>query len=203
MHRWTDEEKEFLKQNVEGTPIHELTKMFNAEFNTDLRYEQVRGTVKRMKLRCGVTTQFKKGHITWNKGVPIYNKKCEKTQFKKGHVPKTYLPVGAVRINKDGYKMIKVSDEGGYSDRWKLKHRVMWERENGKIPHGYNLMFLDGNKLNDSMDNLILIKRCELSRLNKQKLIKDDPEFTKVGVNIVRIQQKVHDLQDNSKKKGE
>lgn len=203
MHRWTDEEKEFLKQNVEGTPIHELTKMFNAEFNTDLRYEQVRGTVKRMKLRCGVTTQFKKGHITWNKGVPIYNKKCEKTQFKKGHVPKTYLPVGAVRINKDGYKMIKVSDEGGYSDRWKLKHRVMWERENGKIPHGYNLMFLDGNKLNDSMDNLILIRRCELSRLNKQKLIKDDPEFTKVGVNIVRIQQKVHDLQDNSRKKGE
>jgi hypothetical protein len=203
VHRWTDEEKEFLKQNVEGTPIHELTKMFNAEFNTDLRYEQVRGTVKRMKLRCGVTTQFKKGHITWNKGVPIYNKKCEKTQFKKGHVPKTYLPVGAVRINKDGYKMIKVSDEGGYSDRWKLKHRVMWERENGKIPHGYNLMFLDGNKLNDSMDNLILIRRCELSRLNKQKLIKDDPEFTKVGVNIVRIQQKVHDLQDNSRKKGE
>lgn len=202
MHRWTDEEKEFLKQNVEGTPIHELTKMFNAEFNTDLRYEQVRGTVKRMKLRCGVTTQFKKGHITWNKGVPIYNKKCEKTQFKKGHVPKTYLPVGAVRINKDGYKMIKVSDEGGYSDRWKLKHRVMWERENGKIPHGYNLMFLDGNKLNDSIDNLILIRRCELSRLNKQKLIKEDPEFTKVGVNIVRIQQKVHDLQDNSNKKG-
>ncbi|MBM0844795.1 hypothetical protein D0420_05500 [Staphylococcus saprophyticus] len=60
-HRWTDEEKEFLRQNVEGTPIHKLTEMFNEHFETNMKYGQVRGTVKRMKLRCGVATQFKKG----------------------------------------------------------------------------------------------------------------------------------------------
>lgn len=195
VHRWTDEEKEFLRQNVEGTPIHKLTEMFNEHFDADMKYGQVRGTVKRMKLRCGVATQFKKGHITWNKGIPIYNENCERTQFKEGHKPANYLPIGTERINKDGYRMIKVSDEGGYNHRWKLKHKVMWEEINGEVPHGHNLVFLDGNRLNEDMNNLALIKRSELARLGHQKLINSDAEVTKTGINIVRIQQRISELQ--------
>lgn len=191
VHRWTEEERQFLRDNVDGTPIHELTKLFNEHFKTNLKYSQVRGTVKRMKLKCGISTQFKKGHITWNKGVPIYNKKTEQTQFKKGHKPKNYMDIGTERLNGDGYVMIKVSDEGTYSDRWKLKHKVLWEKENGEVPRGYNLIFLDGNKLNNNLDNIALVKRGELTRLNHQKLISDNPEVTKTSINLVRLQQLV------------
>lgn len=191
VHRWTEEERQFLRDNVDGTPIHELTKLFNEYFKTNLKYSQVRGTVKRMKLKCGISTQFKKGHITWNKGVPIYNKKTEQTQFKKGHKPKNYMDIGTERLNGDGYVMIKVSDEGTYSDRWKLKHKVLWEKENGEVPRGYNLIFLDGNKLNNNLDNIALVKRGELTRLNHQKLISDNPEVTKTSINLVRLQQLV------------
>ena len=69
------------------------------------------------------------------------------------------------------------------------------EEINGEVPYGHNLVFLDGNRLNDDMDNLALIKRSELARLGHQKLINSDAEVTKTGINIVRIQQRISELQ--------
>ncbi|RIM94760.1 HNH endonuclease [Staphylococcus xylosus] len=190
-HIWTEDEKQFLRDNVQGTPIHDLTKMFNEHFDTNLTYTQIRGTVKRLKLKCGVSARFTKGHVTWNKGIPIYNKKCEKTQFKKGNKPKTTLPIGAERINSYGYVVVKVSNEGGYNHRWKLKHKVIWEEKYGKVPPKHNLIFLDGDKTNNDLSNIALIKRSELARLNHQNLIYSDAELTRTSINIVKIQNKI------------
>ena len=34
-HKWTDNQREFLKNNVKGITTPELTKMFNEEFETE------------------------------------------------------------------------------------------------------------------------------------------------------------------------
>ena len=52
-HIWTEEEKQFLRDNVQGTPIHDLTKLFNEHFDSDMTYTQIRATTKRLKLKCG------------------------------------------------------------------------------------------------------------------------------------------------------
>ena len=58
---------------------------------------------------------------------------------------------------------------------------------NGKISKGYALVFADGNKQNFGLDNLILVSRAELLIINRQQLIKDDPDLTKTGVLIAKV----------------
>ena len=74
--------------------------------------------------------------------------------FKKGDIPSNKKPIGSERIIKDGYTEIKVAEP----NKWESpKHRVIWEKVNGKISKGYALVFADGNKQNFGLDNLILV----------------------------------------------
>lgn len=104
--------------------------------------------------------QFKKGFVPANKGKkmpPEVYAKCAGTMFKKGQNPINHREVGSERIDRDGYIMIKVAEP----NKWKLKHRLVWEQANGPIPKGYNIQFRDGNKLNLDIDNLYMISRKE------------------------------------------
>lgn len=116
------------------------------------------------KLSCHhpnvVASQFKKGHISFNKGKkmpPEIYEKAKATMFKKGNIPHNYKPVGSERVNVDGYVEIKVGDP----NRWRLKHRVIWEEANGEIPEGYNVQFKNGNSTDVRLDNLYLISKAE------------------------------------------
>lgn len=113
-------------------------------------------------------TRFTKGSIPANKGkkmpAELYER-CAPTMFKPGHPSNNRRPVGSERVNVDGYIEIKVAEP----DKWKCKHRVVWEAANGPIPKGYNIQFRDGNRLNISLDNLYIISRAE--QLRKQNSV--------------------------------
>ena len=76
-------------------------------------------------------------------------------------------------------------------ENWVQKQRVVYEKHYGKIPQGYVVIFLDRNRENFDPENLAAIKRSELARLNKQGLIYDDSNLTKVGIGIVRLSSKI------------
>lgn len=187
-HKWTSEEKDFIKENVKGITLKDLTKRFNEKFGTNLTVNQVKGFKTRHRLTSGTVniTPHNKG----KKGV--YFKGCEKTWFKKGNRPANYRPVGSERITRDGYIEVKVSDPA----IWKLKHRLKYEEYYGAIPRGYVIIFADRNKNNFSKDNLIAISRKQLSVMNKNDLIKDSADLTQIGINIADI------LINISEKKG-
>jgi hypothetical protein len=111
----------------------------------------------------------------------------EPTQFKAGHRPWNYMPVGSERINGEGYMDIKIADP----NIWRAKHLVIWEAANGPLPKGHAVMFCDGNKMNTDPDNLILVTRKQLVRLNQNNLIQDDIELTKTGIIIADIYGKI------------
>jgi hypothetical protein len=67
---------------------------------------------------------------------------------------------GKVWINDNGY--VSVYNNGKLD---KL-HRVIWEQHYGKIPKGYQIHHIDGNKLNNHISNLKLISMSEHSRLH-------------------------------------
>ena len=79
--------------------------------------------------------------------------------FKPGNKPHNALPIGSERITKDGYIEVRM-DCPGYR-KWKLKHRIVWEQVNGKIPNGFNVQFKDGNRKNCDINNLYIISRSE------------------------------------------
>ena len=159
--------------------------MVNDKFGTNYGVNNIRAYMKNHKLRNGLDTSFKKGHIPANKGKKgICGRGCEKTWFKKGHTPSNHKPVGSERIDsKDGYVLIKVAEPR----TWKHKHRVIWEQHHGPIPKDYVVIFLDGDKQNLDINNLALITRNELKIMNNQRLRSEDAAITETGVLIARL----------------
>ena len=188
-HRWTDEEKEYLASIVKGKTYKELLALMNEKFGYEFSSQQIESALRRYNLKTGNTGQFKKYQEPWNKGLKGYMG-ANKTSFKKGTIPPNYKPVGTERFAKDGYIEVKVKDP----NVWELKHRYIYKKHHGEIPNGYNVIFADKNISNFDIDNLILVSKAEMLILNKNKLIFEDKDFTKVGVNIAKILDKTSNL---------
>ena len=191
--KYTKEIVDFLEKNIEGTSYKEITDKFNTLFHESVTFEAMKGLLQRKGLKNGVNGKFEKGHIPHNKSYKgVCYKGCEKSWFQKGNVPKNYRPIGSERITKDGYIEIKVKDP----NEWQLKHRVLWENQHGKIPENHILIFLDGNRLNCSIENLKLVSRSELLILNRRKLLTDDADIN----NTAAILAKVIDMSNKKQK---
>lgn len=196
-HKWTDEQIEFVKGTYKSHTQRELLEKTNEKFGLDLNFNQIKSFLNKNKIRSGRCGKFKKGRTPYNKGMKGVFHGPTHTQFKKGQKSINYLPVGSERVNKDGYIIIKVSDLGSYQDRWKLKHRVLWEEEKGPLKKGEVVIFLDGNKQNVDINNLSLIKRSTLLELNKHDLIKDESELTEIGINIAKLYDSINKMNRN------
>ncbi|MBP3917449.1 HNH endonuclease signature motif containing protein [Clostridium sp.] len=181
-HKWTNEEKEYLVSIVKGSTYKEITKQMNDKFEYNFSEEQIKGMMYRNKLTTGTGGYFKKGFTPWNKGLKGYMG-ANKTSFKKGTIPPNQVSIGTESIAKGGYIKVKV----GEPNKWKLKQRYIYEQHYGEIPKGHNVIFADRNIQNFDINNLILVSKAEMLILNNNKLIFEDEELTKVGVNIAKV----------------
>jgi len=119
------------------------------------------------KLRIvGVKTRIKKGNVPPNKGqkMPDYiYKKVQTTFFKKDHEPHNTKFDGYERLDpKDGYVYIRIA-----KGKFVLKHRLIWELHNGKIPKDCIVIFINGDKYDLRIENLKLITRKENMEKNR------------------------------------
>ena len=181
-HKWTDEEKEYLASIVKGSTYKEITEKMNDKFEYNFSEEQVKGMMYRNKLTTGTGGYFKKGSTPWNKGLKGYMG-ANKTSFKKGTIPPNQVPIGTESITKGGYIKVKV----GEPNKWKLKQRYIYEQHYGEIPKSHNVIFADKNIRNFDINNLVLVSKAEMLILNNNKLIFEDKELTKAGVNIAKV----------------
>ncbi|HOV80816.1 MAG TPA: HNH endonuclease signature motif containing protein [Bacillota bacterium] len=190
VHRFTQEEFEFIDRNAEGRTVAELTAIFNVHFGLDLKKSQIRAFMRNNWICNYVDCRFQPGHVPWNKGKKGVTFGGKATQFKKGNKPANWVPIGSERVNADGYVEIKVAD-GQKQRNWKGKHIVIWEAANGPVPPDHAVIFGDGNKRNFDPENLILVSRAQLVRLNQRGLIQNNAELTKTGVIIADICNKI------------
>lgn len=126
--------------------------------------------------------RFTKGHVPQNKGKKMSAEmyvKAAPTMFKKGNIPSNHREVGSERVNVDGYIEIKVAEP----NKWKLKHRVLWEQVNGEIPAGMNIQFKNGNSQDVRIENLYLISKADQMK-NENSLI---ARYPKVVADVIRL----------------
>ena len=190
--KYTPEQFSFTRDVYPGRSASELVTMFNERFGTDLSKNKVLYIAFRAGARSGRTTQYQNGHVPANKGIKGWDSggKAAQTRFKPGNIPLNSRPVGSERITRDGYIEVKVEEPR----TWRLKHRLIWETSHGAIPSNHVVIFADGNPLNVSLENLLLVSRGELALLNKMQLPSGDVEFLMAGLALARLRIKCGDL---------
>lgn len=123
-----------------------------------------------------VAAQFKKGLVPWNKGTHyVAGGRSEETRFKPGRAAseaRNYLPIGSLRVAKDGVLERKVTDDPAIvpARRWVAVQRLVWMEVNGEIPAGHAVVFKPGRRTTVveeiTIDAIELITRQELMRRN-------------------------------------
>ena len=180
-HRWSEEEKTYLRKIAKNTPIKQIQEMMSKKFN----YEFNRGQITKAMLRFGALNgndpRFKKGNEPWNKGKTINVEPWNKGKSLGPAYNRS--DIGTEHIDTKGFTHVKVSNPSG----WKLKHHLIYEKHYGPIEEGYLVIFADKNKNNFDINNLIKIKKSELLTINSNGLYYDDAELTKVGVNVAKV----------------
>lgn len=185
-HKYTKEEIEFLKNNIKGITLKELTKKFNSQFNLN----QTEIAIVNQKQKLGISSgikggQFQKGGIPWNKG----------TKGLMSKAPKNRKEIGSERVIQNGYIQVKTQQP----DKWELKHRYIYEQHYGTIPKGYQVVFADQNKRNFDISNLILVSHSESMTMNRRKLIFKDEELTKTGLLIAKVINRASEIKKGNK----
>ncbi|HHV35446.1 MAG TPA: HNH endonuclease [Syntrophomonadaceae bacterium] len=186
--QYTQEQLDYLEElSAKGLFNTEITKLFNKKFGTS----RTENAIQNMRTKYGIKTSarnyWKKGHEPWNKGLKGINIGGKETQFKKGNMPKNYKPVGTEIVDADGYTKVKIADP----KQWKMKHVLIWEVAHGPVPEGHTVIFGDGNRQNLKLENLVLVSRAQLVRMNQLGLIKNNVELTKTGIIIADIHNKM------------
>lgn len=163
---YTELELNWIKLNCKLPRLiayHQFCEKFN---RNDVNFENYKALCLRNRWLTGRDGCFDKGIIPHNKGKEMpYNINSAKTQFKKGQCPHNTKPIGYERIDKkDGYIYVSIGKK-----RLVLKHKYLWEKENGKLPTGMALKCLDGNRQNTAPSNWVAISRSALPFLNKKQ----------------------------------
>lgn len=157
-------------------PISDYAAGFAAAFGrADVCAGHLHALRKRKGWKTGRTGQFAPGTVPPNKGKPCLpgqggrHPNARKTQFRKGNQPHNTKFAGHERVSKDGYVEISIEEVNphtGFERRYVLKHRCLWELQNGPVPEGMSLKCRDGDRLNTEPSNWVLIPRALLPRLN-------------------------------------
>jgi hypothetical protein len=192
--QYTEKQTKYLISIVPGHSYQEIIDLFRRRFKLQLRLNQIKAFIGNRNLNTGRTGFFEKGHCPFNKGQKGLTIGGVETQFKKGHLPFNYLPVGSERVRTphtgryhtysgDDYIDVKIADP----NKWKGKHILIWEAQNGPVPKGYAVIFGDGNNRNFDPKNLILVSRKQLMVLNRKGLIQNDADLTRTAVIVADL----------------
>jgi len=109
---------------------------------------------------------FKKGSIPWNKGLKGFSPSPE-TTFKSGSShegPKHVSWKGGIQRSKND--CVYLWDGNG---KRKRRPKSVYEDNFGPVPKGFIIYHIDGDKDNDSPENLEAISRAELLKRNRNK----------------------------------
>src|SRR5574338_873151 len=159
---FTEDQKKFIRDNYQKMIYKELAAAVGkteSSIENFLHKEKLKLLPQEYQKRHQASL-FKKGQVSWNKGLSLPNIP-NSGQFKKGSVPKNTKPKGTVTMRPhkrsgEKYLYIKISN-----NNWKLLHQYNWELVNGPVPKKHVLRFKDKNTLNCNIENLELITQAK------------------------------------------
>lgn len=196
---FTPEQEAFFYEHNEGAISSDLARMLNEEFETEFTARQIATFRNNHHAPSGLTMQFGHGQKMYKPEKGTCSPGSRKTWFQKGHRPHNYRPVGSETVDSNGYVKVKVRDDLPSRYCWEFKHRLVWEEANGPVPEGCVLRFLDGDRRNCSLENLVLLTNGEHAILTTKHLTSEDPELMMVGVNTAKVIMALKEVENDEK----
>ena len=196
-----EEIAKYIQENYCGIGPKEMALILNSRFGSNYTREQLSTYYKNHNLNSGLTGYFSKGHVPANKGKPMPEdqyKKCAATMFQKGNIPHNHMQVGEYTHTSDGYLVRKIQEEGIQRERFEFVHRATWKKHFGPIPEGEMVSFLDGDKDNCDIENLVLMDNSENLEMNRSKLRFKNAESTKSGLAVAKVKIAVRNRRKNA-----
>ena len=158
-HFYTNDEIEWLKDKWLNTMMssNEIAEAFNKEFNPDVKINggKINDTLgKRHKIKRGFNRgQYGKGKVKEHKPIGTI---MSPTNFKTRSGGDRYYQ----RIKVDTIPNIREKKGGSvWNKNYIPLQRYLYEKEYGKLKKGEFVIFLDGNRENFELNNLVAIDR--------------------------------------------
>lgn len=172
-HRYTKEQEIFLIQSVEGVAYTDLARAFNEKFHADLNGSAIRQKCYALGVKNNIDPRFQKNTN-----------------------PSSTKPTGAESIDEDGNPIIKV----GQPREWRKKSHVVYEAHHGAIPDNHFIIFLNRNKKDCRIENLVSVSRPTFYRLVHSGMYTENEEITRVGITMSLLRQKIAEYEKDYRK---
>ena len=192
--KFTVEQEEWLLAHNHMS-ASEISRGINKEFSLSTSPDEIKAWRARTKNPRTTPSRFQKGHIPFSKGKkwdeymsPESQARSRMTTFRKGDVPHNVQPLGSISI-MSGYWVMKVTNVGNQHQKWKFLHRLLWEKENGPIPKGMNVVFRYGDRNDIRMENLMLMNNKEMARYTP--VDDSEPDMQRFSEIIARVAAKL------------
>ncbi|MFC3875397.1 HNH endonuclease [Neisseria musculi] len=187
---YSEDEKTFLKANS-TLQRKELAAAFNKRFDRDLSVQNIKSMCTRNRWLTGRDGRFEKGSRPANKGTKGFMKE-NGGSFKKGHRPRNSVSVGTEVVAKDWVK-VKVAEP----NVWRNKSHMVWEQYHGSPPpRGMFLLHLDCDFTNNAIENLVMVSRADMGKLNKRKFRDTPLELRQSLVLVAKIGTAINNRKD-------
>jgi len=197
----TDQQDAFVRRAYKKYTVAEVTEKLNQKFGTDFKPRQIDAYCTNHRILSGRTGCFKKGIKPWNKGVKG-SIPANSGSFKPGSIPPNVNPLYSERLSKDGQIEIKVPvpyGRKGTSSRYMPKSRWVYLQHVGPIPRDKVVSFRDGDPSNFAPDNLILLSKAEMLKLNQNGYRKSHDDLKPNILALSKLQAKVGELRNKHK----
>lgn len=99
-------------------------------------------------------------------------------------------PIGTESTRSDGMTKIKIGNK-----KWIYKQRYVYEKYYGKLPDNYMVVFLDGDRTNYDIDNLMAVKKSEYNYVKNKELLSKNKELNKTALLTARLNYKAKEKQ--------
>ena len=161
---YTEEQKAFLTEHYPIYGAKETTEKFNKKFSQNRSVHSIKETSLSLGV-CLNEEAFAKYKQETTEFLINYNKTVRAKE------------VGTIGRPSNGYDMIKTED-----GTWEYLGKYLYEKHIGKVPDGYQVIFLDGDQKNREISNLAIVPISYQMLMNTLKLRSDNADITATGI---------------------
>ena len=177
--RWTAEQDQWLRENIDIYSFVNMPEAFNIRFSMNRTYDSI-------VTRCMKVLKLKR-----NKNTGLF--KTGETKMKTYKLGDEVFRNGYWYVKTDEKKFEGKVDYKDFSQNWTVKQRYIYEKTYGKIPDEKIVVFLDMNKENFDISNLYAIDRKINAVMNKNRWFTENRTLTLTAIKWCELYYAIHD----------